>query len=307
MHSDYPVIKIPPLIVQAQLKSLKPKQALAINTPIGSGLGLGGQVPKYAKCLRSAGYGLLFISALIFTVAVVSNISMLSFSFISLLFGIAAINGASLVSHQQLQKTTSVAKTEAVSVSSEAAIDWSVLLAGKVMPYGGEATAQMGVSEKQFGAFLTQYFGEILHPGYEFQISADYKYSSDFTLILGNGISLIVEVDEPYEGKSKKPHHCTDEDKDERRDEFFLKGNWVVIRFSEFQVCAYPIECCYEIARTIDSIDRGVNFSRAFKGVSELPRGRRWNTQQAMAMAARDYRLEYLEKYGVYRHNRKNQ
>jgi hypothetical protein len=121
-----------------------------------------------------------------------------------------------------------------------------------------------------------------------------------------NGISLIIEVDEPYEGKSKRPHHCNDDGKDDRRDEFFIKGNWVVIRFSEFQVCAYPTECCYTIAQVIDSLMQPLqgSLSQNFKGVRDLPSDRRWNTRQATEMARRDYRLEYLEKYGVYKGKR---
>jgi very-short-patch-repair endonuclease len=305
MYSEYPVVKIPTLISSARQKNVKTKQILAINATTNFSVV---KPSKYAKYLRQAGYGLLFISALIFTLAVASNISLLPYSIISLLFGVAAINGASLVNVQQTSQTVNpkqaIMAHEAITKSTTA-INWLALLAGKVMPYGAEATAQVGVSEKQFAEFLTQYFGDILHPGYEFQISNEYKYSSDFTLILSNGISLIVEVDEPYEGKSKKPHHCTDDGKDDMRDAFFLKGNWVVIRFSEFQICAYPLECCYTIARTIDSIDQEASFSRAFKGVGELPRDRRWNTRQAMAMAERDYRGEYLKKYGIWKQQEK--
>lgn len=254
--------------------------------------------PNLSLRCHQIGYGLLFISTLIFAVAVAHDLYWLPHSIISFCLGIAAVNTASLIHPPQLSKDVT-RNVETIPV------DWQSLVAGKVMPYGQQTTAQVGVSEAHFEKYLAKYFGEYLQPGYEFKIDENHCYSSDFTLILTKGISLIVEIDEPYDGKSKLPHHCNDDGKDDRRDEFFIKGNWVVIRFSEYQVCADPIACCYAIAQTLDSLDLTSNLSRNFKGVKDLPRDRRWNTRQATQMARRDYRLGYLEKYGVYQQGAK--
>jgi hypothetical protein len=306
MPDTYPVVKIPALIANAKPQQIEHRFVVVekIN-----------RIAKYPNSiLRSnqIGYGLLFLSTLIFAIAVVHDVYFLPHSLISFCLGIAAINIASLLDSAQ----TPDPHIETKSIET-IPIDYSSLLAGKVMAYqlpgedqvDGSAKAQKGVSEGYFERYLSKYFGDILHPSYEFKIDENYRYSSDFTLILDNGISLIVEIDEPYNGKDNNPHHCIDVDKDDRRDEFFVNGNWIVIRLSEYQVCAYPIECCYLIARTIDSIlfhrgyanDLNSNLSRQFKGVRDLPVDRRWNTRQATQMAQQDYRLGYLKKYGVYK------
>jgi very-short-patch-repair endonuclease len=298
MPDTYPVVKIPALITNAKPQQIEHRFVVVEKID---------RIAKYPNViLRSnqIGYGLLFLSTLIFAIAVVRDVYFLPHSLISFCLGIAAINIASLLDSAQ----TPDPHIETKSIET-IPIDYSSLLAGKVMAYqlpgeeriDGSAKAQKGVSESYFERYLSKYFDNILHPSYEFKIDENYRYSSDFTLILDNGISLIVEIDEPYNGKDNQPHHCIDVDKDDNRDEFFVNGNWIVIRFSEYQVCAYPIECCYVIARTIDSIDLNSNLSRQFKGVKDLPADRRWNTHQATQMAQQDYRLGYLEKYGVYK------
>lgn len=299
MPDTYPVVKIPALIANAKPQQIEHRSVVVEKID---------RIAKYPNViLRSnqIGYGLLFLSTLIFAIAVVRDVYFLPHSLISFCLGIAAINIASLLDSAQ----TPDPHIETKSIET-IPIDYSSLLAGKVMAYqlpgeeriDGSAKAQKGVSESYFERYLSKYFGDILHPSYEFKIDENYRYSSDFTLILDNGISLIVEIDEPYNGKDNNPHHCIDVDKDDRRDEFFINGNWIVIRLSEYQVCAYPIECCYVIARRLDSLDPHSNLSRQFKGVKDLPVDRRWNTRQATQMAQQDYRLGYLEKYGVYQH-----
>ena len=298
MPDTYPVVKIPALITNAKPQQIEHRSVVVEKID---------RIAKYSNLiLRSnqIGYGLLFLSTLIFAIAVVRDVYFLPHSLISFCLGVAAINIASLLDSAQ----TPDSRIETKNIET-IPIDYSSLLAGKVMAYqlpgedrvDGSVKAQKGVSESYFQRYLAKYFGDILHPTYEFKIDENYRYSSDFTLIQGNGISLIIEIDEPYNGKDNKPHHCIDIDKDDRRDEFFVDGNWIVIRLSEYQVCAYPIECCSVIARTIDSIDPTSNLSRQFKGVRDLPVDRRWNTRQATQMAQQDYRLGYLEKYGVYK------
>ena len=101
------------------------------------------------------------------------------------------------------------------------------LLIGKVMLPVATSTAQVGVSERFFLQYLTEYFvtetkqGESLQviPGEELPIPGfDYNYSTDFSLVdPQSGLRIDVEIDEPYEGKTKKPHHCCDQGKDKRR------------------------------------------------------------------------------------------
>lgn len=295
MSDTYPVVKIPPSISNAKPQEIE-RVAVANRKSIQSVTN-----PQLVFRCRQIGYGLLFLSTLIFAVAVVRDVKIIPYSVISFCLGFAAVNVASLLNPPQLSRQQRILKTiETIPV------DYKLLLEGKVIqPSNKVATdAQKGVSEKHFERYLTKYFSDILYPSYEFNLNDEYKYSSDFTLILANEISLIIEIDEPYEGKSKAPTHCIDVDKDYNRDLFFVNGNWIVIRFSEFQACAYPTECCYFIARTIDNLIQPINPSESlgwqFKGVDKLPMDRRWTSAQAAYMAKVDYRLEYLKEYKVY-------
>jgi hypothetical protein len=294
MSDTYPVVKIPPSISNAKPQEIERVAVVHRKSiqPIKN--------PQLVFRCRKIGYGLLFLSTLIFAVAVVRDVKIIPYSVISFCLGFAAVNIASLLDPPQVLTQQRTYKT------IEIPIDYKLLLKGKVIqPSSKVATdAQKGVSEKHFERYLTKYFSDILYPSYDFNLSDEYKYSSDFTLILANGISLIIEIDEPYEGKSKAPTHCIDVDKDYNRDLFFVNGNWIVIRFSEFQACAYPTECCYFIARTIDNLIQPINPSESlgwqFKGVDKLPMDRRWTSSQAAYMAKVDYRLEYLKEYKVY-------
>jgi very-short-patch-repair endonuclease len=293
MPDTYPVVKIPPSISNARRQ--QSIGAPLVEEPL--------QIIKYPKLiqqLKQVGYGLLFLSLPLFAIAVTRDPHLLTYSSICFCLGVAGINIASLFKPPQV-----VDRQQPVETVS---IDYATLLSGKVIPYGEKSTAPRGTSERHFEQYLTKYFAGILHPGYEFKLNDDYQYSSDFTLILVNGISLIVEVDEPYNGRDKSPTHCIDVDKDYNRDLFFINGNWVVIRFSEFQVCAYPTECCYFIARTIDELmqplqgerDLSESLGFQFKGVEKLPMDYRWTYAQANYMTKSDYRLRYLKQYKVY-------
>jgi very-short-patch-repair endonuclease len=295
MSDTYPVVKIPPSISNAKPQEIE-RVAIVNRKSIQPA-----KNPQLVFRFRQIGYGLLFLSTLIFAVAVVRDVKIIPYSVISFCLGFAAVNMASLLDPSQMPTQQQTLKTiETIPV------DYKLLLEGKVMqPSSKVATdAQKGVSEKHFEQYLTKYFGDILYPSYEFNLSGKYKYSSDFTLVLSNGISLIVEIDEPYNGKDKAPTHCTNADEDYNRDLFFVNGNWIVIRFSEFQVCAYPTECCYFIARTIDDLmqssNRSGSLSWQFKGVDKLPMDYRWTSAQATHMAKADYRLGYLKQYKVY-------
>lgn len=299
----YPIIKIP-LLISSVTSNIGNRQSIDRGLPkqVVSAESL--KYPRAIDTFNLVGVLLLITSAAVFIVATFVSLHLLSWSCVSFLLGFASINLADLLTLQKSNFTrVSTATTHFSNLDRSIQIispNWKTILKGKVLEYGDIAQAQIGVSEPHFKQYLQKYFGVYLHPGYKFKLNDKFNYSSDFTLILPQGISSIVEIDEPYDGRTKKPHHCSDQSKDERRDNFFLEHNWIVIRFSEFQVCAYPDECCYTIAKEIDFIDSRYNFTNLFEGVGSLPLDSRWNQQQATLMAQRDYRLEYLKKYGIY-------
>ncbi len=174
-------------------------------------------------------------------------------------------------------------------------------LNGKVMLPKKASTAQRGVSEQAFYQFLRQYFE--VNFGDEFPIPGfDHAYSADLQIVHPTGLSIDIEIDEPYDGRSKKPHHCTDQGKDQKRNAFFLKGNWVVIRFAESQVVKYPYECAVVIDQVMTEI-LGTPAKLA-KGKS-LPPVAQWNIAQAKKMAKAQFRQTYLPQFSTQRRHKR--
>ncbi|HBL13793.1 MAG TPA: hypothetical protein DD379_20840 [Cyanobacteria bacterium UBA11162] len=164
-----------------------------------------------------------------------------------------------------------------------------------------ESTAQQGVSEQQFFKILQQYFPHI-SPGLMFAIpDSKYHYSTDFSLIdPTTGLSIDIEIDEPYEGRTKQPHHCLDQGKDRNRNQFFLAGNWVVIRFAEIQVVKYPHACAAAIASVLTQITGEDCYIKQFETIEPLPRVKPWTTAEARKMARKNFRQNYLNEMGIF-------
>jgi very-short-patch-repair endonuclease len=291
---NYPVIKIPFLIANTKPQRVQVEYIEEVQNQTKI------KQSQFSSLLNIISYGLLLLGVIIFGFGVVGHIQWIPLSLVNFLLGLAGINWTKYqqialnITPLETKSTRSIIKTETI------AVDWDNILTGKVMIKGNRATAQEGVSESHFYKYLKKYFSYVIYPGYEFKLNENYTYSSDFTLMLSNEISIIIEIDEPYDGATKKPHHCTDNDKDDNRDKFFLDGNWIVIRFSEYQACACPIECCHEIAKMIDRIYPANNHIEQFKDVGNLKKDSRWNYKQALAMAKKNYRLKYLARYNIY-------
>ncbi len=108
-------------------------------------------------------------------------------------------------------------------------------------------------------------------------------------------MSIDVEIDEPYVGNTKEPHHCSDGGKDDRRNQFFIDGNWLVVRFSERQVVVQAQECCYLIARLLAELTGVKEYLDRFSSHQLPTPDRTWNFATAKQMANNNYRLTYLE------------
>ncbi|MCL1472047.1 hypothetical protein [Argonema antarcticum] len=162
----------------------------------------------------------------------------------------------------------------------------------------GKREVQQGVSEKQFFVYLCRYFygfydfcmgGEFPIPGTSF------GYTADFILVhQATGLAIDIEIDEPYDGKTGKPHHCVDRSKDNQRNRFFLERNWVVIRFSELQVVKYPDACCKAIARVIFQITGDYRSLVQLQNVKNLLPHKQWKVKEAIYMAKTKFRNSYL-------------
>jgi hypothetical protein len=178
--------------------------------------------------------------------------------------------------------------------------DWETVLTDRVRPHLGVSTAPIGASEPEFAKYLQKYFGAMLKPSYTFSLpNSKLVYSADFCLVLPSGLSFCIEVDEPYVGDTGEPHHCIDQMKDAPRDNFFLAGNWVVMRFSEKQVVLQPVACCFLIAKTIDELNQDSQFTSQFKDGTTAPQlDPQWTVAEAQAMANTKYRSSYRPQKG---------
>jgi hypothetical protein len=168
----------------------------------------------------------------------------------------------------------------------------------------GSSTATIGVSEKFFLKYLELYFPGWVREGESFAVPGkEYEYSSDFSLVLPNGVRVQLEIDEPYVLRTGEPHHCGDNTKDSARDRFFLDGHWIIIRFAEIQIVESPEGCCRKIAEELSKL--GIRVDK-FDQLStyDLPKiVRSWRESEAKQMAKIGFRTNYLVKAGLIKLN----
>ena len=167
---------------------------------------------------------------------------------------------------------------------------------GKVLQPDGVTDAPIGASEKAFGLVLEKFFQGRVKAQLRLPIpNWDGAYSTDFTISFPEiGIWIDCEIDEPYDYKTGKPTHCTDDKRDRNRNKFFLSHNWIVVRFSESQVVLYPESCCKELVLVIKRVTGMEMFSKGFATVPTLKPAPMWTVKQAKKMAKVKYRDKYL-------------
>ncbi|MEM6403856.1 MAG: hypothetical protein AAF757_27145 [Cyanobacteria bacterium P01_D01_bin.116] len=164
----------------------------------------------------------------------------------------------------------------------------------KVLQPDGKSDTQAGVSEKTFYQITKRVFPNIVQGVAFHNPKFRHPYSADFLIVHTSGLSIDIEIDEPYVGNTKEPHHCIDQRKDNIRNQFFTNNNWVVIRFSEKQVVKYPYRCCKVIAQVIARVSGDFTFLSQLNNVPSLPPEPMWTIKQAKKWAKDNYRRTYL-------------
>jgi hypothetical protein len=176
------------------------------------------------------------------------------------------------------------------------------LLKGKVEQPIGESDAQKGVSETLFLQVLQSVLPTVKFGG-EFPIpNFSHPYSQDMAFIDQDTVlSINIELDEPYEGKNKQPHHCLDDDKDSKRNQFFTERNWVVIRFAEEQVVKNPQGCCRYLVEVIVNFTQDKYLLEKVQQFPVLELVKAWTVSEARQLAVWKHRETYLHDGGIYK------
>jgi len=172
----------------------------------------------------------------------------------------------------------------------------STHMIGQVKKPDGVSLAPVGASERAFGQVLEKFFPSRVKAQLRLPIpNWDGAYSTDFTISFPEiGIWIDVEIDEPYDYKTGNPTHCSDDERDRNRNSFFLKNNWIVVRFSEEQVVRYPESCCKEIALVIRRVTGIEKYVHDLADAASLGPSPMWTSRQAKKMAKAKIRDKYL-------------
>lgn len=154
-----------------------------------------------------------------------------------------------------------------------------------------------GVSHNYFRGYLAERFGDsiIENVSIDNQRYLSYHekelnlYITDFAYIdKYTNLKIDIEIDEPYTFQDKQPVHLNDKD----RNDFFLKNNWIVIRFAEEQVINHPELCCEYIAKIIHCFD--CDFIKLKTLKSNIPEVQKWNSVTVKNLISSNYRDSYL-------------
>lgn len=162
--------------------------------------------------------------------------------------------------------------------------------------------APKGVSEAYLAKFLQKYFADCQICEEYFAIKdSKIGYTTDFSIVEpSTGIGIDLEVDEPYEGRTKQPHHCTDNAKDRNRNKFLVERGWIVLRVSEFQVVSQPESVCKLVGKVLYRLSGKSHYIEPLLDVPDLKSDPTWNSVGVKNMVFRKYRERYLDKYGIF-------
>ena len=115
-------------------------------------------------------------------------------------------------------------------------------------------------------------------------------YEPDFVLYDSKvGLYIDVEIDEPYDGYSRRPTHTID-GHDDLRDRFFTESGWVVVRFTEHQIHTNPDGCILLLKHIGEALTKGLNSNL----LNCIPHEKKWSARQAILWEKELYRERYL-------------
>jgi len=161
---------------------------------------------------------------------------------------------------------------------------------------GYQSEARRGYTEFpnncSFSSKLTQYWGNKIHIlRYMGSYTPDFAYVDE-----ANCLFIDVEIDEPYTPRQypncnedlKLTHYIGDDD---YRDSQFTQSDWIVIHFSENQVCRYPDRCCKFIAQLIFDLTGDNSALSKMSRINNLEFEPQWTEADATRMAQQRSRV----------------
>ena len=167
----------------------------------------------------------------------------------------------------------------------------------------GIVASQRGVSEAFFLNYLEQFLPAAnISWKMEFAIPSKLSfYSVDFLVVdPQTGLSLIIEIDEPYISKNKfESYHYLDSSDDDQTDNFLVAHNLIVLRFAEEQIVRYPHSCCLVIVNILWQLTGNTAYLHGTNQIKPLPLIKRWTRFKTRKMWKRNYRQKYLAETGV--------
>jgi len=176
-----------------------------------------------------------------------------------------------------------------------------------------------GVAENFFYNYLIKWFGEAIHTDKVIDVflgdgvSSNKAYVPDYWFIHPkNGLKIDIEIDEPYYRMQSnlisvfvkkfgtiapdiyiKPIHYNGSD--DKRNEYFIENNCIVIRFSEEQIIRSPDSCCKIIAELIYVLTGDLYGEQFIFETKDIINIKQWSYTDALEMAQNNYRENYLK------------
>ncbi len=159
--------------------------------------------------------------------------------------------------------------------------------------YKPKNNSTKGVCENLFYENLTSHFTDIRN---SLVLPIEKKkdgYQPDLVYVDESfNLFIDIEIDEPYDGITRKPTHYYNSS-DRTRDYYFNEKGWLVIRFTEKQVFCQTKSCCKKIAEVVDKLINTTLLTK-FEDIFDLTTEEQWTFEEAEKMALENYREEYL-------------
>lgn len=173
----------------------------------------------------------------------------------------------------------------------------------KSTPPDSESNAQDGLLDGDLAKALRQIFGNKIYgkkEGLMPEWSSKFPYTPDVVYHDPEiNLWIDIEVDDPCARKNGEyiPRHYLGAD--DKRNQFFLDRNWIIIRFTEEQVFDYLQSCCKTVVEVISTITRDPRIRTEFSETPSLKPVKHWTQRESWEMIQQRTRKRIFDAKGV--------